>query len=404
MTQPYSHHVKTAGGWRSALQGASNAGRTAAAAAGRGLRPAGQAVFAPTGRAPRSAAPVTRTSAAVKGNLIRPAVYAATVPVGAHIIGGVLEGNEDMALRELAVQQELMHMGMSAPEARDVAWKATYGLMGNTALHVAENPYYYLAQGGGNNPIDQGVSEVAGSFMPYDFKTGARQFGNVMTQGGPVGGAVALGSSALLNLLDSAGDRLPEIVQDYSRQVEGMTPEQRVQHVQDSRYSAFVQDYLNSSMPDIARAYNNLSPEQQAAKRDAAIARAQQLAAPYVKADIGPDGTPILRAGPKLVEPLAQNADQARARYNELVKQYAPPYLRRDLGIAFNRGRRAVEQAPNPVQAGQALGQSISDSASSIARQHGSTMAIDAYNRWNSERNPLRGMIDPFELYGKLKR
>lgn len=402
MTRPYSHHVKTAGGWRAALQGVSNAGRSAASAAGRGLRPVGQAVFAPSGRVPRTEAPVTRASAAVKGNFIRPAVYAATVPAAAHLAQGVLEGNEDMAQRELAVQQELMRGGMSAPEARDVAWKATYGLTGSTALHVAKNPYYYLVRGGGDNPIDQGLSEVAGSFMPYDFKTGARQFGNVITQG-PVGGAAAVGTSAVMNLLDSVGDRLPETVQGYSRQVEGMTPEQRVQHVQDSRYSAFLQDYLNEHMGSIARAYDNLSPEQQALKTDAAIARGQQLAAPYVKADIGPDGTPILRAGPKLVEPLAQNADQAQERYTGLVRQYAPPYLRRDLGVAFNRGRRAVEQAPNPVQAGQALGQSISDSASSIAQRQGPTMAIDAYNRWNSERNPLKGLVDPFSLIKKVR-
>ena len=402
MTRPYAHVKHAAGNLGRIMRGTANAGASAAAAAGRGLRTAGQVAFAPTGKAPRDASAATRISAGVKGNFIRPGVYAATVPVGAHILSETLNQNDAMAQRELAVQQELMRAGMSAPEARDAAWKATYGLVGNTALHVAQNPYHYLIGGGGTSPIDQGVSEVAGSFVPPDLKTWLRQTGNVFTQG-PVGGAATVGTSALMNLADSAGDRLPQVMQQYARQAETLTPEQMAEQVEGSRYAKFLQDYLGESMVPITQAYNQLSPEQQALRREALIRRGRQLAAPYVQLDMGQDGTPIVRAGPELSRPLTQSADAARQRYMEMVKRYAPTYVRRDLGVAFNRARRSVEEAPNPVQAGEALGQSISDSASAIGQRHGPTMAIDAYNRWNSERNPLRGVVDPLSVIKKVR-
>jgi hypothetical protein len=44
-----------------------------------------------------------------------------------------------------------------------------------------------------------------------------------------------------------------------------------------------------------------------------------------------------------------------------------------------------------------------SRSAAAIGQRQGPTMAIDAYNRWNSPGNPLRGVIDPISIIRKAR-
>jgi hypothetical protein len=110
-----------------------------------------------------------------------------------------------------------------------------------------------------------------------------------------------------------------------------------------------------------------------------------------------PAASPVISYGhPDFVGPPAP-ADLPAAAVPPPVSQ-APFYLSNQ-----PYGHSLSGLGKQSAQAGH-LGQSISDSASSIARRQGPTMAVDAYNRWNSERNPMRGVVDPFELYGQLKR
>ena len=420
MNYAYSHYVKTAenafvrlGRQASELVGqtAQGTGRAtgrvlaplapAARAAGTGVMSAKDFVLANPKHLSRTSTP--SAAGTTTKNIVKPLVFGATVPAVEGIISSGLGVNDTLLNSQREIAMELMNQGLPLEEANDIAWKGTYGLAGSTAGHILRNPYYYLFSDGENNPLDKRVAEIAGSFKPDSLSTGFRQVGKSFGSAGLLGGVGSVGSSAVINLLSSAGYALPQAVQQYSGHFSNLSPEKAQAEIASSRYAQHLREYLGDSASQLARAYSRLSPDARQRNIDRAQQKIQELTDPYATYGRAPDGTIILRPSAQVAQQMAQSANAARSNTAQFAKQYLPTYLRRPVLTTFDRARHSAAQAPNPVQAATAVSSSLQNSARQIAQNQGTAIAADAYNRWNNPSNPLRSVISPLDIVRKIR-
>jgi hypothetical protein len=412
MNKSYHHYIKAAenpfvalgrraaGAMAPAARSTGNALVSAGKATGTGAMSVKDFVMANPSHMSRASTPSAVGTTAK--NIVKPLVFGATVPAVGGIVSSGLGMNDALSNSKRDIAMELLNQGLPLEEANDIAWKGTYGLTGSTAGHILRNPYYYLFRGGGSNPLDQRVSEIAGSFKPDSLSTGIRQAGKAFTSG-PVGGVGSMGSSAAINLLSSAGYALPQVVQDYSSHFSNLSPEEAQAEMMSSRYAQHLREYLGDSASQLARAYSRLSPDARQRNIDRAQQKIQELTSPYATYGRAPDGTIILRPSAQVAQQIAQPINTARSNTAQFAKEYLPIYLRKPVLTAFDRARSSAAQAPNPVQAATAVSSSLQNSARQIAQNQGTAIAADAYNRWNSPNNPIRSIINPADFIYRRK-